>query len=287
MNYYKINLADPISFCSVGKSKIDHPWKHYERVIGEHILYLVVHGELYMEVEGVQYTFRPGDVFIMEAGAHHVGWKESSPTFYWMHFTTQQPFETLSQEQALQYQADKPNRRAVLIPQQFTLTDFKSVLVPINQLIHHFRSDPRHLMNDYLATFLLLELSSLMTIPDTADQKKNRRFDEIVVYIDAHSREELKIADIAAKFNYSEKYLSKLFRTHYHMTIKEFIIERRLKLAETLLLSSNDSIATIAKDAGFHDEYYFMRLFKKKVGLTPSHYRNAYYMQILTQYENG
>lgn len=287
MEYYLFNAAAPVSFCHAGKSQMQDNWMHYERIINEHVLYIVVNGDLYLEVDGVQHTIRSENVFLMKAGAHHIGWKPAAVTFYWMHFRTSSPLKIVDRDQALDIKGEKDRaQKSILFPQQFTLEDFKKFVISINQLIHYYRLEPRSLMNDYLATFILLELANQVTLQSTiSSSKQNRRFEEIAAYIELHSREELKVSDIAQKFNYSEKYLTKLFRTHYHTNIKEFILERRLKLAESLLLSSNDSISVIAKKVGFHDEYYFMRLFKQKVGLTPTHYRNTYSLQFLTQYE--
>ncbi|WP_245961470.1 helix-turn-helix domain-containing protein [Thalassotalea euphylliae] len=44
-----------------------------------------------------------------------------------------------------------------------------------------------------------------------------------------------------------------------------------------MLLGSDDSIATIAYALGFEYPQYFARLFKKKVGETPTQYRNQYH----------
>ncbi|MBJ8193569.1 AraC family transcriptional regulator, partial [Bacillus cereus] len=37
------------------------------------------------------------------------------------------------------------------------------------------------------------------------------------------------------------------------------------------------SIKQVAEEAGYTDEKYFMRLFKKRAHMTPSQYRNAYH----------
>ncbi|WP_423896740.1 helix-turn-helix domain-containing protein, partial [Candidatus Pelagadaptatus aseana] len=44
--------------------------------------------------------------------------------------------------------------------------------------------------------------------------------------------------------------------------------------AKNLLLGSNDSVATVAYALGFEYPQYFSRLFRNKVGMTPTEYRN-------------
>lgn len=46
-----------------------------------------------------------------------------------------------------------------------------------------------------------------------------------------------------------------------------------LQAAKNLLLGSDDSVSTIAYSLGFEYPQYFARLFKSKVGQTPTEYR--------------
>lgn len=48
----------------------------------------------------------------------------------------------------------------------------------------------------------------------------------------------------------------------------------QIERAKNLLLGSDDSVSTIAYALGFEYPQYFSRLFKNKVGLTPTQYRN-------------
>ena len=43
-----------------------------------------------------------------------------------------------------------------------------------------------------------------------------------------------------------------------------------------LLVHTNLSICEIAQKIGFDDPYYFSRLFKKEMGLSPAHYRKTH-----------
>ena len=93
---------------------------------------------------------------------------------------------------------------------------------------------------------------------------------------------ELRISDIAAHCNISERYLCKLFRDDMGTSPKEYITELRLKYAKELLSKSvlsegfNDSIESIANRTGFTDGNYFSAAFHEKVGISPSEYRRKY-----------
>ena len=69
-----------------------------------------------------------------------------------------------------------------------------------------------------------------------------------------------------SKFRKDFKYVTGLSPRQYHLNI-------RLKKAIELLQSTNLTITEIAEQTGFESVFYFSRLFKKKVGSTPTAYR--------------
>ena len=68
-------------------------------------------------------------------------------------------------------------------------------------------------------------------------------------------------------------YLSKLFHKQVGMTLGEYILEKRLALAKQLLINTDLSIADISQRVGITDASYFIRTFKKNLGVTPQQYR--------------
>lgn len=80
---------------------------------------------------------------------------------------------------------------------------------------------------------------------------------------------ELCISEICRNHNISETYLRRLFHRYYGKTPIEYLTELRLKYAENLLLSFY-TVEEAASASGFSDSKYFARVFKKKLGRTPS-----------------
>lgn len=77
----------------------------------------------------------------------------------------------------------------------------------------------------------------------------------------------------AEHVNLSPNYLSDLLKKETGKNTKEHIDYYLLEKAKTLLLSSELNINEIAYDLGFEYPKSFSKLFKKKIGLTPSEYR--------------
>jgi two-component system response regulator YesN len=85
--------------------------------------------------------------------------------------------------------------------------------------------------------------------------------------------EELTIADLAAEIYLSPNYLCLLFKQEVGQTINDYLTEVRMSVAKKLLEDPANKIYHVCSQVGFTDTSYFTKLFKRHVGVTPSHYR--------------
>ena len=93
-------------------------------------------------------------------------------------------------------------------------------------------------------------------------------------FIDEHLSENISVSDVCEKFLISKNALYDVFRDELGTTIGRFISEKRLASACRLLHSEpNLNVTEVAARVGFSDYNYFIRLFKKKMGITPLKYR--------------
>ena len=78
----------------------------------------------------------------------------------------------------------------------------------------------------------------------------------------------------AEQVNLSPNYLSDLLRKETGKTTQEHIHYYVLEIAKDRLLGSDESVKEIAYSLGFEYSQYFSSLFKKKVGVSPTEFRN-------------
>ena len=84
---------------------------------------------------------------------------------------------------------------------------------------------------------------------------------------------DLRLKTIAEKLNVNASYLSSLFHREYGCTMTEFINKQRIDRSVALLRLTTKPVQEIAVECGIQDVNYFIKLFKKQTGFTPSRYR--------------
>lgn len=111
----------------------------------------------------------------------------------------------------------------------------------------------------------------------TGDMKPwNPRIKKMIKYINNHYMETFRLEDLASEINLSKSACCREFKKHVKCTVFEYLIDYRITISTTLLLTTNDSITNIAYNCGFGSTSYFIEKFKKKSGVTPLVYRKTF-----------
>ncbi|PSN12858.1 DNA-binding response regulator [filamentous cyanobacterium CCT1] len=92
-------------------------------------------------------------------------------------------------------------------------------------------------------------------------------------FIEAHYRQPISLSDVAQQAGYSPAYLTNLVQSHTGRTVKQWIIERRMAEAKTLLTKTSESVRYIAEASGYSDAGYFTRQFRQFHGVSPQAWR--------------
>ena len=106
-----------------------------------------------------------------------------------------------------------------------------------------------------------------------APAKEEESIYSITEYIDCHSAEDLRVADLAKLCNMSYSYFAKTFREVYGQSCKKYIESLRLSKVEDLLLFTSFDLNYISQETGFSDCSHLIHAFKEKYGTTPHQFR--------------
>lgn len=96
---------------------------------------------------------------------------------------------------------------------------------------------------------------------------------EIREFVWVHMKEEITVPQIAEEVHLNADYMTKLFKRETGMTIKEYIVKRRMERARDLLQSSDATVSDIALEVGYDNLSYFIRQFRMLYGVTPKQYQ--------------
>ena len=93
--------------------------------------------------------------------------------------------------------------------------------------------------------------------------------------IENHYKETLTLEILAEMCHGSPYHLQRTFKRIMGMTPMEYIQQTRMAKAQEYLAETNQPVSAIAANVGMPNASYFITLFKKRIGRTPSDYRLA------------
>lgn len=96
------------------------------------------------------------------------------------------------------------------------------------------------------------------------------------IYIKNNITRKLNLSIIAAALNHSSSSLSRQFKQEYQITVSAYINQQKIQAAQYMLRNTSITVSEIAYTLAFNNPNYFMKLFKKIVGVTAKEYRKNY-----------
>ena len=98
---------------------------------------------------------------------------------------------------------------------------------------------------------------------------------EIRWHMEMHFSEPLPLEILARKACFSVPHFCAEFKRHFGVSPIEWLIRLRIRHAVYLLRDLNLRVGDVADKVGYPDHYYFTRLFKKRLGISPLAYRRT------------
>ena len=109
------------------------------------------------------------------------------------------------------------------------------------------------------------------------DEPSNKNVEQIKAYILQNYQKPITLETIADNLSLSPVYCGAIFKKYENCYISHYINKIRVNHSIMLMQKSNLNISEIAFQAGYNDNYYFSKVFKKLIGMTPSNYRKCCY----------
>ena len=151
----------------------------------------------------------------------------------------------------------------------------------LNRLINEYETMPigyeMEIKSLMLHFFTLLSRSHTKSILSLAEYKNKKitmgKISSIFAYIDINYPKVITSAGCADMLNFSHSHFCHAFRKVTGKTFIDYLNETRMIKSLAMLKETNLSITQIALETGFDDPGYYTRVFKNKIGITPTEYR--------------
>ena len=115
----------------------------------------------------------------------------------------------------------------------------------------------------------LLENHSESRLSPIKGKLSSKQLREIIEYIHAHLDTQLSLTELATYLNLSTFHFARLFKKSLGLSPYKYILQTRIERAKKLIASQRLALSNIALQAGFYDQTYFGKAFKKYVGISP------------------
>jgi AraC family transcriptional regulator len=86
---------------------------------------------------------------------------------------------------------------------------------------------------------------------------------------------DLRLNELACEAGLSTSHFIRSFRESTGKTPYQFLLDRRVQRAQTLMRDRHASLSAIARSTGFADQHHMARVFRRITGITPSIYRRS------------
>ena len=118
-------------------------------------------------------------------------------------------------------------------------------------------------------------LIHIATSIDVANSRCSSLASSIMNYLNSHVEQPVSLELLSKQFFKCPSQIIRIFKSEFHLTPYDYLLNRRIDTAKHLLHNTYYSIKEIALKLQFADEHYFSNFFKTKVGMSPSEYKKS------------
>jgi len=275
----------------MGHVRYSEPWIHFSRQIDEYVLYVIKEGNMYIREDGKEYHLQSGSFFILEPGLLHEGYMKATCDYYYAHFTHSGLKRVINDSEAMKdleekrrktiisynLDVDPPTDSITYIPKEFRIkeTDFRSILSLATEIYDardvHYRNRVSTLLHGFI-----LNVAHEHLVEEWSDKREINKSEvvaeKIIKYLNNNYSKQISSSDISDMFDVNFDYINRVVTKLTGYTVFAYRNIIRINNAKQLIATTDLPFSEIAYYVGIEDRYYFSKLFKKVIGMTPTEY---------------
>ncbi len=224
-------------------------------------------GKGILQAGGQEHTVERGDLIVLPKGQAHQYWADSKYpwSIYWLHF------DGILASQLMGLLCPEGNaaiHNIGLQPQVLatfeSLFDLRFTATSRTRFIHGCHQ-----------TQQLISLLAILARSHSKRAGQAINMERVQTFMQQHLHSNFSLEELAKHMRSSKYHFSKKFKDLTSQSPMQYFIQLKMQHAGKLLDTSEQSIKRIAASLGYDDPYYFSRLFKKQIGLSPAQYRQS------------
>lgn len=260
----------------VGHRHLEKPHRHdfYATI-------LFTHGSGIHEIDFQKYEVSRGSLFFMSPGQIH-SWELSADIDGYIFFCSQDFYEIHYVNQKLR---SFPFFGSVHFPRKLELDndDFRDFI----RIIQHLENEyfAQNLMKNGLILSLLSQVFINATrlfsrdfehLSSSAGLSYFKHYQDFEDLLEENFTREKSVSFYASAMNISPKHLNRIIQTVIQKKTTDLITERVILEAKRMLIYLDENLVEIAFRLGYEEYSYFVRVFRKSSGMTPTQFIKMY-----------
>lgn len=230
-----------------------------------HILIYCISGEGWFESQGQRWKIQAGDMLFVLANEPHAYASREDDLWeiQWVHFNGHRAAAFLALISVT------PNSPVVHVGHQFKLVaQFNEILV-LCQLGY--------------SLFILIQIGGMfrqilsrvaLDLSFAPSNQKGLDVEKTIQLMQERISTNLSVSELATAVNLSESHFSRQFHSKTGYSPLDYFIRLKMQRACDRLYATDLPIQEIGRSLGYSDPYYFSRLFKKTIGVSPRQFRH-------------
>lgn len=253
-----------------------HAENHYRRReygAEEYILIYCLEGRGWIETDSDFYEIFPNSYIIVPVNlSHKYGADPKNPwSIYWVHFSglIAEKFYRKYVDEG----TDDKNLVREIILNETQISYFENIITLLEK---GFSTDIIEYVNiqlsQLLASFTYYDVHAKINYKKSSTEVVN----SVIRFMQENIHTTLTIDDLANHLKYSPSYLYSLFKKGTGYSPINYFNHLKIQKACNYLSFTDKSIKEIAFILGYTDPFYFSRVFKKLIEVSPTEYRNKF-----------
>ncbi|TCS78082.1 AraC-like DNA-binding protein [Muricomes intestini] len=242
-------------------------YREREEGADQYILIYCVDGKGIIEVDGKTYSIKKAEAFCIPRGKRHKYYADNQDpwSILWVHFKGENTkYFPLDECRTVQINSKySENRMAVffnlifrVLERNYTMGNF----IYLSQVL----------------SLLLAEVYYREKVDESSVQDKHVTM--VIRFMYKNLTKQLTLEEISREVDLSKSYLNSIFKEQTGRSPVDFFLHLKMQEACKLLQSTDMYIYEVSTKMGYTDPYYFSRIFKKVVGVSPKEYKKGDYL---------